>query len=123
MNPLLLSAIVGWLAIEVFTVARGVKSSGTPDKFNLAYYLSNNMWGIAFNALGTTLLYMSSGAVMLFERYVMAKYITDDPLLQEQLTDALLIPITGGLIGLFGALLVRWLIGKFEAKAKATSDQ
>lgn len=111
MNTMLIAAVLGWLVIEFHFVRKGLKAEGSPDRFNWRYYLERNWPGLLMNALGTAMIYMMSDAVMLAERHMVSRW-TSDPALVQQLTDALLIPVTGGVIGLFGARVVRYAIGK-----------
>ena len=117
---LIITAILGWLYIEWRSIVSGIRDSrATPDKFQLRYYLSNNYPSLILNVIGTVMVFFMSNAIMIAERYLVKKYITDDAELITSLTDYVLLPITGAAIGLFGAAFVRWSVDKAERKAAA----
>jgi hypothetical protein len=117
---LIFTAILGWLYIEWRSIASGIRDSrSTPNKFDLGYYWNNNYPAIILNAIGTIMVFFMSNAIMIAERYLVQKYITDDPAFIEGLTDYVLLPVTGAAIGLFGATFVRWSVDKSERKAAA----
>lgn len=117
---LIITAVLGWLYIEWRSIASGIRDSrSTPDKFSLKYYWSNNYPAVVLNAIGTVMVFFMSNAIMIAERYLVKKYITDDADLITSLTDYVLLPITGAAIGLFGAAFVRWSVDKAERKRAA----
>lgn len=113
MNTMLIAVILGWLIIESRAVRIGIRTAGSPDRFSLGYYLRNNWAGLMFNAISTSLVYLMSDAVMLAEQHFVVKW-TADPALAERMTTAVMAPVTGGFIGLCGAALVRWSLGKAD---------
>lgn len=113
---MLLAAILGFAYIEIRAVRSAMRKHD--QVFDLRYYLRRNVLLLLMNAIGTALLYMMAPAVMIVLRYFVRKY-TSDELLVGALTDYVLTPVVGGLIGLVGSWVVRVGVSKFKKKASA----
>lgn len=114
MNNMLIAAIVGFLFVEGAAVNRSVRQQ--PGNFDVLYYLKNNWILLVLNALGTFLMYMCAPFVLVLLRWFIGRWI-EDPSTVEFLGDSVMLPVTGGFVGLLGAYVVRrfqrWIKDKF----------
>jgi hypothetical protein len=105
MNPTLFAALCGFIFRELLAI-EGRQDKSTP--FKLRYYLRNNAMVIALNTVGTIGLYFT---------------IPDLMRLQSRYLDGHDYPmITGLVIGLLGAWLVRWLQDTVKAKVQGDKE-
>ena len=116
MNTMLLAAIAGFLWMEIYTV--NVSRKKRDEAFDVGYYLKHNWTLILGNAVGTYMMFLAAPLVIVSLRYAASRFI-DDPEAVDLLTDALLAPAAGGLIGILGARFVRWVFGKGNTSLKA----
>lgn len=110
MNIILITAILGFLCYEWYIVDKAVRPQPGVH-FNALYYLKNNWFAIVGNLLGTALMYLAAPAVMMALHYLV-KIKINDPQLVDMLSETILAPVTGGVIGLFGAMFVRYVQDK-----------
>lgn len=111
MITLLVSAILGFVYVEMRNVRRGMRKDGTC--FDVGYYLLDNWVELVLNAIGTAILLVMAPAVTHYLRYTASRWIAGVP--DEALADGVLAPVTGAAIGLIGAMFVRWVVKKGEA--------
>lgn len=114
MNLLIIAAILGWIWTELNSVRPVLKETG--DKFSLSYYLKHNVLNIFLNIIGTGMVYLMAPAITLFLRWFLEKW-TDNPTLIAAMSDYVLAPVTGAVIGLFGSWFVRRIVDKGKAKS------
>lgn len=112
MNIILITAFLGLLCRQWYVVDRAVRPK-PGVQFDVLYYLRDNWFALVGNALGATLLYFAAPAVMIALRWCIGKW-TDNADFIEMLTDTVMAPVTGALIGLMGGLIV----DKIQDKAK-----
>lgn len=113
MNTMILAAVAGFLWMEIYTLNTFIKRK--KESFNLLYYLRHNWTVLMGNAIGTYIMYLCAPLVVISMKHYASKFIAD-PEFVEVLTDTLLAPAAGALIGMLGARTVRWVFGKGNTK-------
>lgn len=115
MNTMLFAAVAGFLWMEIYTV--NVSRKKRDEAFDPWYYLKHNWTLMLGNGIGTYMMFLCSPLVIVALKYFASKFI-EDPATVELLTDSLLAPVAGALIGMLGARFVRWVFGKGNTKLK-----
>lgn len=116
---MLIAALLGFIWIELAAVYKSLVAQGV--RFSLGYYLRHNILLLIMNAIGTTMVYLMAPAATIALRWFIHKWTNDEGLVQV-LSDYVLAPVTGGLIGLMGAWLVRRMVTRVKMKINNATD-